>query len=149
MRLHLLPDRLADILETIYWGCLKISFQLCREETVVSPQRSSSALWGRCLPVAECDICQKVDQISRPYCVACMVTRCNSRKMFLWRHLKEQIYAVRDLVARLQAAVTMVDTSMLRNGEALLSAFKWTEPTSNTNCNYNVQWFDCLTACST
>jgi hypothetical protein len=38
---------------------------------------------------------------------------------FLWGHLKEQVYTVpsrtiENLVARLQAAVTMVDANMLR-----------------------------------
>jgi hypothetical protein len=37
----------------------------------------------------------------------------------LWRHLKEHVYAVRprtieDLMARIQASVTMVDTKMFR-----------------------------------
>jgi hypothetical protein len=46
-------------------------------------------------------------------------TRSNSDGMFLFRHLKEQVYAVpprtiEDLVARLQAAVTTVDVNMLR-----------------------------------
>jgi hypothetical protein len=51
--------------------------------------------------------------------MAFSVAGSDSDEFFLWGHLKEQVYAVplrtiEDLVARLQAAVTMVDANMLR-----------------------------------
>jgi hypothetical protein len=69
--------------------------------------------------VIECDISKKVDWMWSTDCVASTVTRSNSDGFFLWEHLKVQVYAVlpraiKDLVARLQAAVTMADANMLR-----------------------------------
>jgi hypothetical protein len=81
----------------------------------------------------------------------------DSDDFFLWRHLKEHVYAVphrtiEDLVARLQEAVTTVDANMLGVFErmpcsALPSALKWTDAASKTYCNYEapmVSLFDSL-----
>jgi hypothetical protein len=58
---------------------------------------------------------------------------------FLWRHLKEHVYAVPptsidDLVARLHTAVTIVDAGMLRRVKenTLPSAWKCTALVLNT-----------------
>jgi hypothetical protein len=66
--------------------------------------------------VVERDISRKVDWTWRADCMASSVAGSNA-DIFLWGHLKEQVYAVpprtiEDLVARLQAAVTTVDANM-------------------------------------
>jgi hypothetical protein len=59
----------------------------------------------------------------------------------------KRVYAVPSMtfgdVARLQAAMTTVDTNMLRRVQripygSLPSDLKWTQATSNTDCNYEV-----------
>jgi hypothetical protein len=60
--------------------------------------------------------------------------------VFLWRHLKEHVYAVflrttAELVARLEAALTTGVLERIPCG-TLRPAVKWTEASSNTYCKY-------------
>jgi hypothetical protein len=71
--------------------------------------------------VVEHDISRKVGWTWRADCMASSFAISNSDGFFffLWGHLKEQVYTVpprtiKDLMARLQAAVIMVDANMLR-----------------------------------
>jgi hypothetical protein len=97
--------------------------------------------------VGEHDISRNMDWASRADCMAFLVTEYNS-DIILWGHLMENVYAVRfrttgDLVARLQAAVTTVDASMLRcvreNAVRRTAVcLKWMKPASDTYCKYEV-----------
>jgi hypothetical protein len=72
---------------------------------------------------------------------------------FLWGNLKEHICGIHsrtieDLVARLQAAVTVVSENMLSHIQenvairCIVSALKWMEDALNNCCNYKGPQFD-------
>jgi hypothetical protein len=81
----LLPDKLTDNLYRDFsgncstgasWSC---AFS-CDAESVISSQRSSSALWGRYPTVVETDISRKVYSKSRANCMSSSVFGSNSHE---------------------------------------------------------------------
>jgi hypothetical protein len=96
--------------------------------------------------VAEGDVSRTVDWAWGADCMASSVAGSNSYGVFLWRPLREQVYAVRhrtieDFVARLEAALTRWGVFETMRRGALPSAWKWT-PVVTTR----PPWFDHLTA---
>jgi hypothetical protein len=65
-----------------------VVFSSCEAEIIVSALQSSSAQW-RCQAVVERDILRKVDRMSRAFCMASYVARCNSDWYFLVRTSEE------------------------------------------------------------
>jgi hypothetical protein len=85
---------------------------------VVSVKRNSNPAWGNYLSVAERDLYKKVNWTERAECMVFSVSRSESGRFLLLGDLKEHVSAVpprtiENLVAKLQAAVTKVGTSIL------------------------------------
>jgi hypothetical protein len=93
------------------WRCV----HSCVTWVMVPAQQSSAPLCEKC---PEHNIPREMDWVWRTHCMAFWVAWPHSTDFFLWRHLKEHVYAVpsiktEDLVARLQFAVATANASML------------------------------------